>query len=32
VHVEAFDGQHWEQSAAALAHLSREPAARDRDD
>jgi hypothetical protein len=23
VHVEPFDGQHWEQSAAALAHLSR---------
>jgi hypothetical protein len=24
VHVEAFDGQHWERSAAALAGLSRE--------
>jgi len=24
VTIEPFDGQHWEQSAAALAHLSRE--------
>jgi hypothetical protein len=29
LHVEPFDGQHWEQSAAALAHLSRESAARE---
>jgi hypothetical protein len=31
VQVEQFDGRHWEQSAGALAHLSREPAAHDQD-
>lgn len=30
MHVESFDGKHWEQSAAALAHLSREPSTLDR--
>jgi hypothetical protein len=32
MHVEPFDGRNWEQSATALAHLSREPAASDQDE